>query len=219
MSWWRSNPSMMKEFETLLSHFPYLRIVIENEKIYLVGDWPVFGESQMIKTFHIKIAIPDDYPLSVPKVYEIDDAIPKIQDRHFNPKDGTACLFLNAERAEHCPPGTKIDAFLNGPVKEFFFSQAYFDLTGSWPFGCWAHGDEGVIEFCLYHLQITKLSQLIKFLKLLALKKPSKRRCPCGNGKQLKSCHWQQFSDLRVRLTMLEWASVMKLLISKQNQS
>ncbi|CZH17727.1 Uncharacterised protein [Legionella pneumophila] len=214
MAWWKDNPLLFNDFKRELESFPFLAISMENEKIILSGNWPVYGEKKLITVYKIKIIIPDDFPNSTPKVYEADHAIEKIADRHFNPNDGTACLFIVTEQEDHWPLGSNISLFLNKPVKEFFFSQAYYDLTNEWPFGSWSHGDKGLIEYCLDYLELKSKHQLIKHFQYLELKKPRKIKCPCGNGQPFKFCHFNKFKSLISKCTFPYWKRFQKNLMN-----
>lgn len=205
MVWWQENYLLWENFKNQILEFPLLELKIKGEKIFLEGSWEVYGEEILIVTYQISIEVPDDFPNKTPKVYEISELLPKIQNRHFNPKDKTACLFISTEQPEHWPLGSDIKLFLNKPVKEFFFSQAYFDLIGEWPFGEWAHGDDGLIDYCIQYLGISKRKQLANFFRYLELKKPAKIKCPCDSGKYFKLCHWDKFSLLTKRLPFKEW--------------
>jgi len=151
----------------------------------------------------------------MPKVFETGNAIPKIQDRHFNPKDNSACLLLPIEQSEHWPLGSNISLFLNKPVKEFFFSQAFYELTGDWPFGSWPHGESALVQYCLEYLSIKRRSDLIKFLKYIEIGNRAKMKCPCGRRVRFENCHLQKFKSLINKLQPIQkWQLFRKKLVS-----
>ncbi|MDM8556948.1 hypothetical protein QUF75_19655 [Desulfococcaceae bacterium HSG7] len=148
MKWWQENPKLLSEImEQLSAFYPELSVHEDNGKIYVIGRWNVYAESEYIDNYSLRIELPGDYPQSVPKIWETSYKLKKNQDTHFNPPDNHACLFAPPERWEKWPIGASFIEFLDGPVTEFFFSQAYYQLTGEWIFGQRSHGDDGIIEY------------------------------------------------------------------------
>lgn len=210
--WWRRDPSRMQELQSALLQYPKLKLLKTGDAFSIQGEWDVFGESKYIRSYQIRIHIPDNYPQEVPRVFEIGDEIQKIPDRHINP-DSSACLFSPPQRWEKWPPTLGMKEFLNGPVKEFFFSQAYFELEKKWPFGEWSHGDDGVIEYYLSKLGLTHKKQLKEFLQYLSYSHPMRQwKCPCDKKQRFKKCHWERFSKLKQVLPLHEWESLKKIL-------
>lgn len=202
MVWWKEKPQLFEEVKSDLLHFPDLKILNINDKIFIVGKWAVYGKNHHIFDYNIKIEFPDDYPISIPKVFEVDDAIEKISARHFNSKESgnDACLFSPSERWEQWPLGASFASFLNGPVKAFFFSQKYFDLKGEWPFGEWRHGTLGVIEYYAVRLNVNikNISAIQKFLLLMLSPKFYRQwKCPCNMKNRLIKCHGPQLIKLQ----------------------
>jgi hypothetical protein len=206
MAWWRENPKAFEAFKFELLDFPSLSLNIENDKAILVGKWPVYGARKLVSEFDIRIEIPNDYPETPPLVFEVSNKIPKIVDRHFSPTDQSACLFARPERWEKWPQGAGIARFLDGPVKEFFFSQAYFDLEGKWPFGEWSHGDKGIIEFFIDRLELESIQELEKILDLLTPAEPPRQwKCVCKKRGRYRVCHWPKVQKLQLILPAAEW--------------
>ncbi|HHT9706117.1 hypothetical protein SDB85_11260 [Legionella pneumophila serogroup 8] len=216
MTWWKLNPILFEQFKEELSGFNDLKFNIIDEEVIVEGYWTVHGQDKPIMRYKIKIIIPSDYPQTIPKIFEIDNLIPKKIERHFNPADNSACLFVKPERWKHWPLGSGIDVFLNGPVKDFFFSQTYYDLTGIWPFGEYNHGDLGIIEYFLKFLNLTNVLSLYEFFPYIDLMKPEKRLlCPCRSGIRFRQCHWERFKFLKDRLPRNEWDELL-LIINSQ---
>lgn len=199
-----------------LTKFPFLECEIENGIITIRGIWPVYGETSLIDNYSIKIVIPDDYPDSVPKVYELEGKIPRTPDRHIN-SDGSCCLFAPPERWEQWPLGAGIDVLLNGAVKSYFFSQTYFDLEKVWPFGEWLHDIAGIIQFYLVRLNLRTI-QDIKRLMIVIDKKnvPKNWNCPCGSKKLYLHCHKSRVEKLKDILPEDEW-KILTQIVSNQH--
>lgn len=198
MVWWRNDPESFRSFKRELEAFETLNIEISNDTIFIRGSWAVFGKESLIDRFDILVVIPDDFPNSVPKVYEYGGKLRKTPDDHFNQGDGSACLFAQPERYEKWPPGSGIRDFLNGPVREFFFSQAYWELNNRWPFDEWSHGDLGILEYYANFFEIENLAAVGRLLELATMPKIYRQwRCPCNNKPRLKTCHGEKLKRLK----------------------
>ena len=184
--------------EQLSAFYPELFAKEENDKINVIGRWNVFAESEYIDSYFIKIELPNDYPQSVPKVWEISYKLKKNRNTHFNPPDNHACLFAPPERWEKWPIGASFIEFLDGPVAEFFFSQAYYQLTGEWIFGQRSHGADGIIEYYYDKLDL-KDKKILKDCLMLCLEKKFARqwKCPCNSERRLIKCHGPQLISLK----------------------
>ncbi|HAR42937.1 MAG TPA: hypothetical protein DCS07_09960 [Bdellovibrionales bacterium] len=213
--WWKTRSEVLDRVKAELMAFPYLRYHFNGEQFEVEGRWPVYGEASLIREYQMRIVFPDRYPDEVPVVFEIGGEIEKSPGNHFNP-DGSACLFAPPERWEKWPPGSGFTEFLNGPVKEFFFSQAYRSLTGKWIFGERSHGDDGVIEYFLERLSLQNRDQLRRVLDIPVVEEPPRQwKCPCSQNKRLKNCHWHLISNLRQRLPDTEWIFLRRILTRK----
>lgn len=146
---------------------------------------------EILESYDIEITF-DDYPSSIPKVYEVSNKISHEPDMHFNSPDWDACLFVSHQRWEIWPTGTSFSKFLEVPVYNFFLGQAHYKAWGYWPeHRERSHGNEGIIE---YYQELFRLSDCRLILKFLSenLKKtiPRKQVCPCGKkNRKYKNCH------------------------------
>lgn len=210
--WWKRTPSLLQEVQIALLQYPKLALRRTGDAYSIQGEWDVFGASKFIRSFQIRMQIPDDYPQGVPRVFEIGGEIPPIPDRHINP-DRTACLFAPPQRWEKWPPNLGMKEFLEGPVREFFFSQAYFELEKKWPFGEWQHGNVGVVEYYLLKLELKTVDQLRELLRYLSYSSAARQwKCPCDHSKRLKQCHWGKFLELRNFIPAQDWEELKKIL-------
>ena len=195
--WWKKSPAEFERFTRELEDFESLGYQIEGEQITISGTWAVLGANTLIRRYEIKIILPSDFPWSPPLVFEVGGRIPRDMKFHVNITDGSACLFARPERFEKCPPGSGIREFLNGPVKEFFFSQAYRNLSGTWPFDEWSHGDEGILEYYASRLGTGDIAVLHDLLKLVLLPRLHRQwRCPCNSSKRVTACHAERIREL-----------------------
>lgn len=176
--------------------YPYLHFSVRNDTVFLNGRYQLIDGDNIVDTFLIEIIFPHRYPKGLPLVYEVGGRIPRTVDRHMYPS-GEACLFLPFQLAEIIPQDSNFLAFLNGPVKSFFVSQSYYELTGQWLFGEWPHGRDAIYEFYAPLLRTEDRLTIDKFLKLISGKEIKGHwPCPCGSGKLLRHCHYDEVDKL-----------------------
>lgn len=168
-----------------------------------------------ITTFDIKIVTGNRYPVHEPKVFEIGGRIPRSPDRHIN-DDGDCCLTVWEEWLA-ISDDTRFAAFLNGPLREFFLAQYWFEKTGKWPFGERSHGEKGLVEAFADVLKIqNKKQNVIYYLRLLSQEWPKGHwLCPCGSGKRLRYCHRDDLMLLHRRVPAHLARRMLKRLNSK----
>ena len=185
---------------------PKLRATLEGGEIQVRGSYLLFENGAVsnpagpITRFDIVMVLAPDFPNQKPKVFEIGGRIPRRTDRHINP-DGDCCVtvwehwFTSAD--DHSFAG-----FLNGPVHEYFLGQYWYEKTGKWPFGEWAHGLRGLEEAYADVLGIrNEKTDIIYHLKLLSNDWPKGHwLCPCGSGKRLRYCHRDEMMALHERI-------------------
>lgn len=165
------------------------RDIIVQGSLLLVEDDDSASPAGPISEFDVKIVIDDRYPKQEPRVFEVGERIPRCADRHINP-DGACCVTIWEDwllRADD----TSFAAFMNGPLREFFLGQYWFERTGKWPFGERPHYEDGLVEAFADVLGISqKKKDVIYYLRLLAQPWPKGHwMCPCGSGHILRHCH------------------------------
>ena len=174
---------------------PKLTAARNGSKFFVTGSFLVVEDSGTaspggpITEFVVKIILGDRYPRHEPKVFEVGGRIPRCADRHVN-DDGDCCVTIWEEWLLQAND-TSFAAFLNGPLREFFLGQYWFECIGKWPFGEWPHGEKGLIEAFADVLGIAnKKKDVVYYLRLLAQPWPKGHwLCPCGSKKRLRHCH------------------------------
>ena len=153
-----------------------------------------------ISEFDIRIILAENFPEQEPKVYEVGERIPRCLDRHMN--SGGECCLTVWEHWLACTLDQSFRAFLNGPVKEFFLGQYWFEKTGEWPFGQRTHFEKGLEEAYADALRIANNREsIISYLKVLSKDWPKGHwPCPCGSGRPLRACHRNDMMALRTRI-------------------
>lgn len=201
--WHKNKKAYSLLVKQINEHFPSLIVVLRGNKVFVIGEFYYRDMKTDIEVFRysIEIEFPDDYPNSVPLVRETGGKIPRTMDRHYDMQRGGSCLFLDDEKYKFFKEKPDIVNFINTPVKNFFLSQAYFDLTGKWLFGDWSHGVFGIFEYYCEELDTKNTRIVINFLKLLSdhIMDPN-HKCYCGSNKKLIHCHINKLVDMRNKI-------------------
>ena len=202
--WFLNNPSMFVDFKNIITkEYPGLELINENNVISLEGIIFLKKGSKIYDKYEVRIEIPCDFPKSVPLVWETGHRIPKDSsgNRHFNPADGTACLFVPEERYRFFPETGNIREFIENAVRPFFKSQTYYEKKGDWPFGQLPHGHLGRLDFWADELGIDNNKSILKFLEYV-IKKEIKGhwRCYCDSGKALRDCHINKINEVKSKI-------------------
>ncbi len=210
--WWMKDKKMYEQVVKDLKDYPGLQYGIKNNQFIVSGAWPVYGgekgNEEYIEDVSIGLIFPDNYPEKLPHVYEIGRKIKeKNECLHFWPDD-SACLFYPAERYFLFPSDKpfRIKDFLEGPVKQFFFSQIYYIHYKEWPFKARSHNEKGVIEFYSEKLKIPCEKKCVLDALEYLLKPQIKGHwpCPCGTNKLIRYCHIEQFQFLQNKIPIKE---------------
>jgi len=178
--------------------YPSLHFFPDNNQVTLRGGFPVTLNDLVLDRYQLEIIVPAAYPTSIPEVREIGGRIPRIADRHIGPDSGNACLFVEEETSVYFPPGSTLLQFLQGPVNCFFVGQLYFEEFGTWPFSERSHGWKGIVEFYSEKLGTSNIKTILAYVD--CLRQPAVKGhwdCPCGSGKRLRNCHFEQIIKLR----------------------
>ncbi len=200
---------------------PLLSAVDGDKFIKVTGTFlisPAAGNeyAEAFDRFEISVMIPKNFPRSEPLVFETGDRIPRIMDRHCY-MSGACCTGIYEEWIATKPNRT-IGEFFEGPVRNFFLSQIYFENHGTWPFGERTHGSEGIVEACADLLGIVK-DQKIAFRYLIVLSGAWPKGhwlCPCGKGNIIKHCHLDELIAMHKKLPSHLAKRLLKHLVPKK---
>jgi len=176
--------------------YPTLHAFVANGKVIIKGTYAaVDGDG-----YRLEIRLPDDYPHSVPDVWETGGRIPRIQDRHVHPTTGALCVGVPEELWLAFEGDFSIGRFVSGPIHNFLIGNSLVEEGQDWPFEEASHGGDGILEFYTRHMGITDRGALREFLVSLSQGKvPGHSRCPCGSGKIIRACHadaWRSLWDV-----------------------
>ncbi len=186
--------------DELAREFPTLRLVVEDNKTYLNGSFPIGHEGEVLDQFDIEMLVAPLAGNELPEVRETGGRIPRIADRHVN-ADGTACITLPESYFLRNPGPFDLLKFLSGPVRDYFIGQALVERGDDWPHQEWPHGIDGLLLFYEELLGTDNLVRIREYLRHLARAELRGHwACPCGSGKKLRRCHQQELAELRARI-------------------
>lgn len=195
--------------------YTYLHFSVKDDQIRIYGSLEIKEGAKVLDRYAIEIHLPDSYPDSVPVVFEVGGRIPRTQDRHCFEQTGASCVLLREERWRVWPTGSSLLQFVDGPVRNYFISQAVFERDGVWPLGQWEHGLYGQKQYYRETFGTDDLPKVSKYLEYLAAEKVKGHwDCPCGSGKRLRNCHMSLVLDLRGKIPTSETLVAAQLLES-----
>jgi hypothetical protein len=157
--------------------------------VTLEGLFEVEGPKGPVDAYEVRIEFSRDFPMVPPVVFDVGERLPRDIDRHVY-SDGHACLEVWPVWLAQNPAATAVTV-LNGPVRNFFLSQSYYEATGEWPFGEYSHGHEGQREALRDAVRADSTADKDLLWRVYGLLKPPRRQnaCPCGSRRLYRKCH------------------------------
>lgn len=196
--WFERNPDALREVEaTLRARFPTLHAFIEEGRCRIRGTYAVMDGGREIDRYQLEIALPDDYPSSLPRVWETAKRIERDSDRHAF-VDGALCLGTPLSLWIDLRGDFSIERVLDVPVRNFLIGNGLVEEGEKWPHDERSHGAEGLLEHLQELVGTAQPVMAATFLQAIAEGKVTKHsRCPCGSGRKLFKCHRDGFHALR----------------------
>jgi hypothetical protein len=204
-----------KRLEQLLSEVrlalafdqPELTVLISGklvvvEGLFAVQPTPATGHvvGGALGKYHIGIAFDGNFPESEPVVIELGKSIPQTPDYHIN-ADGTSCIEIwevwLTESEDH-----SVQAFLDGPLRNFFLGQLHKKEADTFPFEEHEHGNAGLVNAYADLLDCESDTDVIKstLSALTQLQLRGHWQCPCGSGQRVRNCCRDQLYKLRQKI-------------------
>lgn len=188
--WWRIYPQAYKELSEALDGQSLLRLTEENGEIVIRGRFQVLVDGRVLDGYTVLIMLPANYPRGLPTVFETGGRIPPIPDRHVNPRDGSACLYVPEEWLARRRDDT-FGTFLSVPVHNYFLGQLYYEVHRRFPpTGVREHYEAGMIDAYADVLGVkANLRTLQRWLRPIAAKRSKGHwLCPCGSETIVRRC-------------------------------
>jgi hypothetical protein len=188
-----------EQLESFLSHQPFMSLQPSAGGIMVIeGDFSFAavhdGLPQVQDSYSLQIVIPKDFPRALPEVSETGGRIPRHADFHIN-ADGTFCLGSPLGLMVRLQEQPTLPAFVSRCVVPYLYAMSLkLDHGIDFVFGELAHGAPGLVDDYRQLFGLKLQSQLLPTLRCLLLKKrvANKKPCPCGCGKRLGKCRFNE---------------------------
>lgn len=141
--------------------------------------------------YRLKIEIPKCFPREIPKVWEIDKAIPRDGEHHINGSDDTLCLGSPIRLLQKLSKEPTLVGFAKHCLVPYLFAISHKRRGGTgFYFSELAHGTPGIISDYQDIFKIKDRNQIPFTMKLLRQKRrlANKKPCPCNCGRRLGRC-------------------------------
>jgi len=181
---------------------PLLTATLQTNGIFVSGTYALnpttdelLGQGPIAR-YQVGIHFPSAFPKAEPVVFETGNTIPHDADHHINP-DGSCCVVIWEVWASSTKR-VSVQAYFDGPLRNFFLGQHQKATTGKWPFGEERHGKEGLIDAFADRLSSSRSEKKIRYLLRLLSKDWPKGHwdCPCGSGKIVRKCCAERLARL-----------------------
>lgn len=199
MTWFEKDPAALATLErTLRARYPTLHAFIEKGMCVVHGTLPIEHQGSIADRYTLSIELPEDYPRSLPVVWETANRIPRELDRHVITSTGQLCIGVPIELWIQLCGDFSIEQVLDIPVRNFLIGNSLVERGEPWPHGDHAHGAAGVLEFYADLLGTTDPMLVVKLLlDVLHGKVRGHWPCPCGSGAIIRKCHKNAVDELR----------------------
>ena len=147
-----------------------------------------------------------------PQVFEISGKIYDIARKyqtdvanlHINTK-GDFCLSIPKNKNILDSQNFSLRGFFENYVEMFLYQMSYFDREGALPWGEYAHGYLGHIEYYIEgHIDLQELLERLNKVEIIqALIVNRQSKCLCGSGDKLRKCHPLIFKGINKMKTVI----------------
>jgi hypothetical protein len=146
-----------------------------------------FNANLLTDEYSIEIRIPNDYPDSLPSVFEMGNRIPN--DFHKNP-DKSLCLGAPLALRRTFLNNPSLIGFIENCIIPHLYLCSYKSEFGLLPYGELSHGWQGILEYYQNMFKVFDEWKVLRMLKfLIESDYRAHSRCPCGSRKRLRECH------------------------------
>lgn len=204
---------MLKYVDSFIQHYPMFRIKPAMGKILVlegtyegVLSYEQYGD--VLVDFKLAIHVPEEYPASLPAVFEMSNKIEKTTDNHVN-YDGSLCLGAPIRLKVIMKKNTSLIYFFKKCILPYLYAVALKTNTGQpFVFGELAHGNLGLMEDFKHLFNLSEVKEVHHMLVLLSANKKEANRlpCPCGCEKRVSTCrYFGRVQQMRKLLPRSEW--------------
>jgi hypothetical protein len=147
--WLRANyPTLVQHGEAVTGALPFRASYnSETNQFVVLGDRAAEDQGAVVLAANFKIRIQERTDKSTSRLPALwSEGVEPTPDRHFNPKDSSACLCSPLEEREFLEPEFRFSLFLERLIIPFLYGQVFYSSHRRWPWTEYAHGATGVLE-------------------------------------------------------------------------
>lgn len=186
--------------ELCRSHTGIVPIGVASRGIYLGGllsfEGPADTPSSTVKTFGVKIVVPEGYPAELPAVWETGGQIDASYE-HVN-SDGTLCLAVPIEARLRFQQRPTLLGFVENFVVPYLYGYCCWKEHGEHPVGEREHGSEGILRYYCEEFGLTDEAAALSVILFLAEHGyRGHLDCPCESGRRVRHCHGAKLRELQ----------------------
>jgi hypothetical protein len=181
--------------------FNKLKVVEDNEERFLKGSLDVVdGTGKIWETYEVEIKGSESYPFAFAKLYETNNAFPKVADWHVYESDSSCCVDVTPNEVIICKEGLKVTDYIKQYAIPYLANQTYRIREGYYLYGEYSHGILGRIEFYQSKLKAKSPMQLLQLFDLIIKGYNPDRRaiCPFCRKEKFRRCHRDVFRELQL---------------------
>lgn len=205
----RSTSTIDDQLTELLAKFPRLALRPDGKDRHFTGDdelrlvgllaldgVEMKGLPRLEGSYRIKIIMPRAFPASLPRVYALDDSIPRSYHTY---NEGCLCLGAPLHLRSIVNRAPTLLGFFVGCVVPYFYRHRHIQAFAKAPWGELDHHSPGLLQYYEGVLGTSDPRACIEFLRLGALRRrvANKQPCPCKSGLRLGRCHYLRVNCLR----------------------
>lgn len=183
--------NLEKDLSIIKDYYPKLKYNKKGKNRYLTGYIDVFdADDNYCDSFEITIKIPNDYPKSFPKMFEIGGKINSIDNSHIN-RDGSCCVCsLQEEDIRLKRKSISIQEFIEEFAIPFLANIIYYKEKQKYANGEYKHGIDGVIQYYQELFGKENIKEVMaEISNTISVKKGRNDKCFCGSDLKYKRCH------------------------------
>lgn len=166
----------------------YPNLVYKSENNTLEGNIEVNRKvnDEIIKgCYPVRIVFNKDF---IPYVYDIGGKINKKYSHKYH--DSRLCLATDIEQQIFINDKKSICKWIEKYVESYFISYEYYKRYGTYPFGQYSHGTQGILEFCCEYFELKNNDTNQKIIEYILLHTyRGHDLCPCGSNRRVRNCH------------------------------
>ena len=160
----------------------------------VAGSFKFIAETQSLPritdSYELRIEVPDTFPGELPRVLDVGNKIPRNGFFHIN-TDDSLCLGSPLRLLWNLSQKPTLVGFASMCLVPYLYAVSHkMRFGGRFVFNELGHGAPGVLRDYADMFSLKNAEQVISVLKALSVKKrqANKRDCPCGCGRRLGRC-------------------------------